>query len=576
MASALARASAIDLLEQAVHTLRAAPLATVVYHWIGSVPFALCLLVFWNDMTGPRASDAACAMESLALAGLLLWMSCWRAVFAGRVERQLGLRPAVPWTRRRIWRLVSSQAFFSGTKLLALPLAVSITLPLAWVVGFYRYAAVLSGHEDLDLAQVVARARKLAGFEQRQSWVILLILAILYAVLSLNLAVMMALLPQLVRILTGYESVFSRSGMYFVSNSLFWLAALALAWIAFDPFIQAVYCVRGFQLQSRETGEDLRASLRLLQPGGAGIQPNAAILHKSWGGKSRPQTSFRRRRPAESRLREVLPAPHLGATLMLLLLCAPCAAQVTPASLDRSIKETLRSPEYGWQTAQAGTGRAANVPWLVAVTDRMVDHAKRALRVVGKAIDWLVDWLRDKLAIPSTDPAAPPGAALHWSMYLLIAALLGLAALIAWRFGRSRTLKPAHIIGATGAPISLQDEHLLASQLPEERWMALAASCELQEDFRSALRALYLANLAWLGQGEWIAIHPGKTNREYEMEIRRKARAFPEACSLFAENVASFERAWYGMHDVPASETEAFRRRLLRMKSEMAQAEIAA
>jgi hypothetical protein len=544
MASALARAGAIDLLEQAVHTLRAAPLATVVYHWIGSVPFALGMLVFWNDMTGPRASDAACAMESLALTGLLLWMSCWRAVFAGRVERQLGRRPASPWTRRRIWRLVSSQAFFGGTKLLAVPLAVSITLPLAWIVGFYRYAAVLSGHEDLDLAQIVARARKLAGFEQRQSWIILLILAILYAVLSLNLAVTIALLPQFVRILTGYDSVFSRSGMYFVSNSLFWLAALALAWIAFDPFIQAVYCVRCFQLESRETGEDLRAALRL---SGAGLQPANSSRNL------------------------------LGAAVVLLLLCTPCAAQVTPANLDRSIKETLRSPEYGWQTAPSGTGRAANVPWLVAVTDRVVDHAKQALRSVGKAIDWLVDWLRDKFDRPSNiDPAAPPGAALHWSMYLLIAAMLGLAALIAWRLRRARTLKPPRIVGATGAPISLQDEHLLANQLPEERWMALAASCELQEDFRSALRALYLANLAWLGQGEWIAIHPGKTNREYEMEVRRKARAFPQACSLFAENVASFERAWYGMHDVPASETEIFRQRLVQMKSEMAQAEIAA
>ncbi|MGA2590598.1 MAG: DUF4129 domain-containing protein [Bryobacteraceae bacterium] len=544
MASALARASAIDLLEQAVHTLRAAPLATLVYHWIGSVPFALGLLVFSNDMTGPRESDAACAMESLALAGLLLWMNCWRAVFAGRVERQLGRRPALPWSRRRIWRLVSSQAVCGGTKLLALPLAVSITLPLAWIVDFYRYAAVLAGHEDLDLARLIARARKLAGVEQRQSWVVLLILAILYAVLSLNLAIMMALLPQLVRILTGYESVFSRSGIYFVSNSLFWLAVLALAWIAFDPFIQAVYCVRCFQLESRETGEDLRAALRL---SGAGLQPSNSSRNL------------------------------LVVAVMLLLLCAPCAAQVTPENLDRSIKETLRSPEYGWQTAPSGTGRAANVPRLVAVTDRIVDHAKQALRSVGKAIDRLVDWLRDKFDRPSnTDPAAPPGAALHWSLYLLIAALLGLAALIAWRLRRARTLKLAHIIGATSAPISLQDEHLLADQLPEDRWMALAESCELQEDFRSALRALYLANLAWLGQGDWIGIHPGKTNREYELEVRRRARAFPEACSLFTENVASFERAWYGMHAVSAGDTEIFRQRLLQMKDEMAQAEIAA
>src|ERR1019366_7430223 len=96
MAHPLVRAGALDLLEEAVHTLRAAPLATIVANWIGSVPFLLGLLVFWNDMAQPRTPDATCAFEACALALLLLWMNCWRAVFAGRLDRQLGGRPGVP------------------------------------------------------------------------------------------------------------------------------------------------------------------------------------------------------------------------------------------------------------------------------------------------------------------------------------------------------------------------------------------------------------------------------------------------------------------------------------------------
>src|ERR1035438_10494900 len=57
MAHPLARTSALDLLEDAVNALRAAPLATIVSHGIGSVPFALGLLVFWNDMAEARTSD---------------------------------------------------------------------------------------------------------------------------------------------------------------------------------------------------------------------------------------------------------------------------------------------------------------------------------------------------------------------------------------------------------------------------------------------------------------------------------------------------------------------------------------
>src|ERR1035438_2794251 len=232
--------------------------------WIGSVPFMLGLLVFWNDMAQPRTPDATCAFEACALALLLLWMNCWRAVFAGRLDRQLGGGAGVPGARRRLWRLVSSEAFFGGTKPMAMALAAGVVLPLPWMAAFYRSAAVLADREDTDLAQLMTKARKLAGFEQRQGWGILLLLTVLYLILLLNVLILLAVLPQLVRILTGYESVFSRGATYYVSNSLFWLAAMTLAWMAFDPFTQAVYCLRSFQLESRGTGEDLRAALRMV------------------------------------------------------------------------------------------------------------------------------------------------------------------------------------------------------------------------------------------------------------------------------------------------------------------------
>jgi hypothetical protein len=533
MAYPLARAGAVDLLEEAVNVLRAAPLVTLVYHWIGSVPFALALLIFWNDMSRPGAGDAACAVQALALALLLAWMNCWRAVFAGRIQRQLARRPQPPWTRRRIGRLIATQVSLGGTKLVALPLAISITLPMASTVAFYRNAAALADREDLDLQQLISKARKLASPDQRQGWGILLLLAILYLVLAVNLAILLALLPQLVRVLTGYESVFSRGGPYFMWNPLFWLATLALAWIAFDPFIQAVYCIRYFKLESRETGEDLCAALRSV-----------------------------------GRLIPLLIVVPMVVQTLAWGFAARTPAQLAPADLDRAIHQTLQSPEYAWRSAPAVPRPAAGVPWLVAATDRFVDHAKAALHSLGDAIERLAEWLRDRLSPPSrAAPSAPPATALHLSVYVLIALMLALAGAIAWRMRRARNAKAAHITAAAGAPVNLRDENLLANQLPEERWMALAEDCARQGDLRSALRALYLANLAWLGRGEWIAIHAGKTNREYELEVRRKMRAFPEACSLFAANTVSFEGAWYGMHEVTSGDLDLLRQRLQRMKT---------
>src|SRR4029077_11889351 len=76
-----------------------------------------------------------------------------------------------------------------------------------------------------------------------------------------------------------------------------------------------------------------------------------------------------------------------------------------------------------------------------------------------------------------------------------------------------------------------------------------------------ALRAFYLANLAWLGRQEFIRIHPGKTNREFEVELRRRTRAFPEARDLFSVNVLAFERVWYGLHEVSQDDLALFRHR---------------
>jgi hypothetical protein len=533
MAHPLGRAGALDLLEDAVHALRAAPLATIVSHCIGSVPFALGLLMFWNEMGQPRTSEAACAIEAFALALLLLWMNCWRAVFASRLHRQLGGRPELPWTRRRLGRLVSSQAFLGGAKPVAMALAMGLILPLPWMAAFYRSAAALADREDLDLSQLVAQARKLAGFEARQGWGIILLLIVLYLILLLNVLILLAVLPQLVRILTGYESAFSRGMTYYVDNWLFWLAGVTLAWIAFDPFTQAVYCLRSFRLESRGTGEDLRAALRMV--------------------------------------RAVVPA-----ALMMLAVGQTLPAQVTPANLDQSIRQTLQSPQYDWRLTPPAAKRATHVSWLVTVTDRLADSVQQGMHSIRRAIDRLGDWLREKLAKSSgSGTAAPPGAALHWSIYAVIAGLIVLVAAIAWRLRRANTIQ-ARTLAAGAVAVSLHDENLMADRLPEEKWIALAESCAREGDYRAALRALYLANLAWLGRQEWIAIHPGKTNREYELEVRRRAREFPDARALFAVNVASFERCWYGKHSVTAEDTEAFRQRLRQIKAAVPPAEMAA
>jgi hypothetical protein len=138
---------------------------------------------------------------------------------------------------------------------------------------------------------------------------------------------------------------------------------------------------------------------------------------------------------------------------------------------------------------------------------------------------------------------------------------------ILWRYWQARDRKPASVLGGLASVIQLDAEDLTPDRLPEDRWLELARECLREENYRLALRALYLANLAWLGRCEFLTIDAGKTNREYELELKRRARAFPEARKLFAGNVAAFERAWYGLHDVGMEDIDEFGRRVGEMKT---------
>ncbi len=187
MAESLTREDPIGVLESAVGVLRQAGLSTLVLHWAGSVPFALALLVFWKQADNPRLSDARCALCALALAVMLIWMNCWRAVFAGRIRRQLNGNPLRPRTRGELFRLIAVQSLACGTKLVVLPLTALIVFPLPGVIAFYRNLAALADRQEMDPRTTFARARQLARVQPEMSWLTIPLLLFLALVVFLNM-----------------------------------------------------------------------------------------------------------------------------------------------------------------------------------------------------------------------------------------------------------------------------------------------------------------------------------------------------------------------------------------------------
>jgi len=507
--------AALALLDEAVFLLRRASLATWLCHWIGYIPFALAFLVYWSTVTNPRAPAAIVLLESLGLAALLIWMNAWRTVFASRLQALLSGIPDRPWTAKRIARVTTLQSCLAATRLFVIPVAILTMFPMAGAVAFYRTATILSSRDDVETRDVFEQSRR-AG----QSWAILPVLFLLWLIVAVNVAITLLLLPELVRMFTGYESTFSRSGMYFAANGLFVWLAIAVTWLAFDPFLQAVYCVRHFRNESQETGEDLRAALRALRT-----------------------------------------------VAVALLLAVVAHAAVKPDDLKNSIDQTLQSHEYDWRLP-ANPPANANAPLIVRLADRMIQSLKSFGRFLSKAIDRLLKWIFGERA-PNPEAGQLPKSGLPKSVYALLAVVILIAAYIAWRKLKNPAAPSAAPASAFEA-VHLESDDLTPDRLPEQSWLELAERCVGEGNLRLGLRALYLANLAWLGRVNLLTISKGKTNHEYELEFRRRARAFPGARERFTENIASFERAWYGLHDVAPEEFAHFRRRMDEMKAEAA------
>ena len=525
MARPVSGMDALPLLEEAVHLLRRTPLSTLVCHVLGTAPFALALLLFWNDVNNLHTPDSTLMRESMVLALLLVWMNCWRAVFAGRMRRQLSATSDKPWTWRRTWNLFACQAFLGATKLVALPAAIISIVGFAWTVAFYRSAATLADRADLDPIEVMRKAAHLANLDRRQGWLILPIIGGLQLLVTINLAIALGMVPQLIRMLTGYESQFSRGGPFFVFTPIFLWSTLAISWMLFDPFTQAVFCLRSFHGESITTGEDIRANLR------------------------------------------VLAAPLLIVIGLLLIVPGRSMAAVPKQDLEQGVKQAMQAPEYDWRLP-APPQPPRHEPWIVRATNYVIDQLKSIGRWINRQFDKFWQWLRKLFRMSPGVPGsgALPTQGLPGVLYAVIAALVGFLAWLAWKrnwFARRPSAEPPAPLEA----IRLDAEDLTADRLPEEKWLELAAQSLREGNYRFALRAYYLANLAWLGHSEYLSISAGKTNREYELELKRRARGFGDARAVFAENIAAFERCWYGLHSVNAEDAAAFHQRINRMKS---------
>jgi hypothetical protein len=235
---------------------------------------------------------------------------------------------------------------------------------------------------------------------------------------------------------------------------------------------------------------------------------------------------------------------------------ASSVASLAADDLSATIDDVLRRPEFAWRLPRASRpdGNAVSDQGLLrAFLEGVGETLLAILKPVGRWISSVIGWIGRYLRLP---PLRPGGgttwiATLHGTLTLLLAALAVVLTLVLWRVWRRRRARRGETLASPAAPmVDLADERTQADQLPESGWLRLARELLQRGELRLALRAFYLASLALLAERSLLTLAKFKSNRDYELELRRRAHALPQLVSRFADNVAVFDRIWYGGHDV--------------------------
>jgi hypothetical protein len=253
----------LDLLEEAVHLLRQAPLGILLRYFIGTFPFLLAFLYFWADMSRGPFAHRYVAEAAFGVSLLYIWMKCWQSAFCTSVYSHLMGRPAEKYSAGRILRLFATQMIVQPYSLFVQPVALLILLPFGWTFAFFQNLLLLGDGKDLDLRKITRASWRLASLWPAQNHRLLLVLLVFSLVVFLNIGIALLMIPQLLNMLFGIETVFTLSGMQML-NTTFLSVVAALTYLCIDPLIAVVYTLRCFYGESVETGADLVAELKSL------------------------------------------------------------------------------------------------------------------------------------------------------------------------------------------------------------------------------------------------------------------------------------------------------------------------
>ncbi len=564
------------LIEEAVHVMRTAPISVIATYYVGSLPLVLAVLFFWTDMSHGAFAESRLVTGSFVTAAAFIWMKAWHAMFARGVHDFVTGAAAPDWSIRRFVRVAAIQGYHHGLGLIILPLSFFTILPFPWVYAYYQNVSVLGDLDSVEPDDLTAESRRQAaawpiqnitimwllspfmltmglvlygaltpivasvGSDLTQAMVylytivfflVVLPLSPLGAVIAVNLNIGVSVLPMLANMWLGIETPFIQAIMR--NNTTSWAIVCGLAFLIMDPAMKTAYALRCFYSQSRRTGVDLEVGLRRIRSqAGAGIILMAMAACFIFSGEATAQD-----------------APGEG---------------IATAQLDSAIRETLQQREYAWRLPREYDFENPVTGVLGGVVEAIVTRTVTMIRTVAEWLEDLWNWFRNLFGRRGAGDRIGGGITAEGLRIFLLSAAALLAIAMAgyllrrWFIGRTQIAEGEST--AVAAPPDLEDENITADALPEDQWIALADELFAKGEKRLAIRALFLAALARLGDHGLIKLARYKSNYDYVSELRRRAHAAPDHVANFNTMVSTFERVWYGAHAITEDRIASFRK----------------
>ena len=532
---------AVDLLEEAILTLRRVPFLAWAGLYLGALPYVLVFLLYLMNLAHNPAVSEELVGYSALLALLYVWLRVWQTVFAAQVWRVRAGTDVSAWSFRSVLHVWRDHLRYSAVSLIGLAVSTLLVFPLAWHYALHQNLVllVLPGFDGRNSrVGMLRRSWQQARLWPGQNHLIMLLLGLVSLFAFLNFAACLFFFPYLLKLLTGWESAFTRLGVRLFDFKMF-VAALVLTYLAVLPLARAVYVLRCFYGSSLQTGADLLSELRSSKVAALIL----LCLFVVGGGQALGSN------PARDAASASISAPS-------------AVSSVTAARLDASIGSVLQSRKHLWQAPSNARKNQDPSIWR--------DFGRAVKRWLDKVADWLgrvLRWLQPPDSVGRSKSGGRSVNIRDIAVVLLVVCAVGLAALVTRTLLDRRSRAGGPLTARVSKPVDLHRAELSPEELPEEKWLDLAREMMEGGQARLAVRAIYLAALVILGKRELVTPTRFKSNRDYLVELRRRHRGSETPITSFQSMVGLFERVWYGRYEPGRVDYEEMHRLLVVLRA---------